>query len=92
MRYPYEKLFLVCTGARCNDDKHGKNAGLEIRETLKSYNKSLGRKSRVRICSVSCIDMCEEGPNMVVEPGHEFYRDLTRAKAKEIYDRVMGEE
>lgn len=92
MKYPFQKLFLICTGARCNDDKHGKNAGLPIRDMLKAYNKGLGRKRTVRICSVSCLDLCDDGPNMIVEPGHELYQRLDRSRARKIYDEVMGEE
>jgi predicted metal-binding protein len=61
MKYPFEKLFLVCTGARCNDEKHGDERGEKIREVLKDHNKRLGRKATVRICAVSCLDLCDHG-------------------------------
>ena len=91
MKYPFERLFLVCTGDRCNDPKRGDEGGLSIRETLKSHNKAMGRKRTVRVCSVSCLDLCELGPNMVVEPGHEVYNGLDRKKAMKIYEEVMKE-
>ena len=92
MRYPFETLFLVCTGARCNDSKHGKDRGEEIRAELKELNKKLGRKPLVRICAVSCLDLCDYGPNIVVEPGGTVYSHLDRRKARAVYDGEMGDD
>lgn len=91
MRYPFQKLFLVCTGERCNDGKHGAERGEEIRAELKDHNKKLGRKPTVRICAVSCLDLCDYGPNMVVQPGGTTYSHLDRLKARAVYDGEMGD-
>lgn len=91
MRYPFEKLFLVCTGKRCNDEKNGLNRGELIREELKDHNKQLGRKPTVRVCAVSCLDLCDYGPNMVVEPGHTVHSGLDRQAARKVYDEEMGD-
>jgi len=91
MKYPFEKLFLICTGARCNDLAHGIERGEEIREVLKAHNKVLGRKATVRICAVSCLDLCEHGPNMVVQPGGTAYAHLDRDKARAVYDGETGD-
>jgi (2Fe-2S) ferredoxin len=89
--YPFAKLFLVCTGARCNDDARGEERGERIREELKDHNKAMGRKPVVRICAVSCLDMCDDGPNMVVEPGGILYSHLNRSSARAVYDAEMGD-
>jgi (2Fe-2S) ferredoxin len=87
MKYPFQKLFLVCTGERCNDGKRGE----EIRAELKDHNKSLGRKPTVRICAVSCLDLCDYGPNMIVQPGGTTYSHLDPKKARAVYDGEMGD-
>jgi len=87
MKYPFEKLFLVCTGARCNLDGRGE----VIRALLKDHNKDLGRKPTVRICAVSCLDLCDHGPNMVVQPGGTVYAHLTPETARAVYDGEMGD-
>ena len=89
MRYPFEKLFLVCTGARCNDFAHGDERGEIIRDELKDLNKSLGRKPTVRICAVSCLDLCDYGPNIVVHPSGDVFSGLKRDTAKAVYHEVM---
>jgi (2Fe-2S) ferredoxin len=91
MKYPFEKLFLVCTGERCNAASRGDQGGLAIREQLKDLNKKLGRKPIVRVCSVSCLDLCDYGPNMVVQPGATVYSHLTPETAKAVYRGEMGD-
>jgi (2Fe-2S) ferredoxin len=91
VKYPFDKLFLVCTGARCNNDDRGKDRGEVIRDELKDLNKKLGRKPTVRICAVSCLDLCDYGPNMVVHPDGTTYSHLDRESAKAVYSGEMGD-
>ncbi len=91
MKYPFSKLFLVCTGERCNNPARGEERGEVIRDLLKSHNKSLGRKATVRVCAVSCLDLCDHGPNMVVQPDGTVYGHLDRAKGRAVYDAETGD-
>ena len=89
MKYPREKLFFVCTGPRCNNPDRGEERGEIIREDLKALNKSLGRKPVARICATSCLDLCDFGPNMVID--ERVYSHLTRELAKAVYEGEMGD-
>ncbi|MGZ8853964.1 MAG: NAD(P)H-dependent oxidoreductase subunit E, partial [Thermoanaerobaculia bacterium] len=89
MRYPFQKHFLVCTGERCNNPDRDIERGEFIRAELKDLNKKLGRKATVRVCAVSCLDLCDYGPNMIVDG--IVYSHLTREKARAVYDGVMGD-
>ena len=89
MQYPREKLFFVCTGPRCNNPDRGEERGEIIRTDLKDLNKDLGRKRIARICATSCLDLCDFGPNMIID--HRVYSHLTREKAKEVYSGEMGD-
>jgi (2Fe-2S) ferredoxin len=91
MIYPFDKLFLVCTGARCNAEGRGVECGLNIRDSLKDWNKSLKRKPVVRVTSVSCLDLCDHGPNMIVHPTGNVYSHLTRDLAVAAYSGEMGD-
>jgi (2Fe-2S) ferredoxin len=86
-----EKLFLVCTGERCNGPARGEECGLNIRDLLKDVNKKMGRKPTVRVVSVSCLDLCDHGPNMVVHPDGTVYSHLTRELATAVYHGEMGD-
>ena len=89
MRYPFEKHFLVCGGPRCNNPDRGDERGETIREVLKDHNKKMGRKPTVRVCGATCLDLCDFGPNMIID--HRVYSHLTRELAKEIYSGEMGD-
>jgi (2Fe-2S) ferredoxin len=89
VKYP-RKLFLVCTGPRCNNEERGEERGEFIRADMKALNKELGRKPTVRICATSCLDLCEEGPNMI-GPDGDVFSHLTRKEAIEIYHEVTDE-
>ena len=91
MKYPFVKLFLSCTGERCNDKKHGDDRGEDIRAELKDLNKKMGRKPTVRICAVSCLDLCDYGPNMIVQPEGSVFSHLDRRSARAVYDGKMGD-
>jgi (2Fe-2S) ferredoxin len=89
MKYPFIKHFLVCTGGRCNNPDRGEERGELIRDELKALNKARARKGAVRVCSVSCLDLCDHGPNMIVDG--DVYSHLTRELAKAVYAGVMGD-
>lgn len=84
-RFPFQKQILVCVGPRCTDRKLGDDGGEPIREMLKDLNKSLGRKPHVRVCGVTCMDMCDDAPNMVSWPDGRVYTELDRKSAERAY-------
>jgi (2Fe-2S) ferredoxin len=91
MKLPYQKHILVCTGPRCSNPDRGEERGECIRDDLKVLNKALGRKPTVRVCGVTCLDLCEHGPNMVVYPEADVYSHLDRESARRVYAAVMGD-
>jgi (2Fe-2S) ferredoxin len=91
MKYPFEMLFLVCVGKTCSAAERGEERGEVIQRLLKDHNKALGRKPTVRVCQVSCLDLCDHGPNMVVQPGGTVYGHLNCETARAVYDGEMGD-
>lgn len=88
MKYPLKHV-LVCIGERCNNPDRGEERGEFIQAELKDLNRKLGRKPTVRVCKVSCLDMCDFGPNMIIEG--TLYSHLDREKAKAAYAGEMGD-
>jgi (2Fe-2S) ferredoxin len=91
MKYPFEKHILVCIGGRCNNPDRGSERGELIQEELKELNKKLGRKQTVRVCKVSCLDLCDYGPNMIAYPEGTVYSHLDRESARRVYHGIMGD-
>lgn len=84
--FPYERHVLVCVGPRCTE----RGGGEETRKDLKARNKEQGLKGRVRVCGVTCLDLCELGPNVVVWPSGETFHGVDGARAREIYDEAVA--
>ena len=91
MKYPFQKHFVVCIGKHCNNLDRGIERGEIIQQELKDHNKKMGRKPTVRVCKVSCLDLCDYGPNMIVYPEGTVYSHLNRELARAAYDGEMGD-
>jgi len=91
MKYTFEHHFLVCNGGRCNREDRGDERGELIQEMLKDFNRERGRKATVRVCKVSCLDLCDHGPNMIHYPSGVVYSHLDRDSAKRAYEGEMGD-
>ena len=85
---PYLKQLFVCVNRRdpgvtcCS---HG--GGEAITEKLKVFVKANGLKGKVRVSSSGCMDLCAQGPNVMVEPDHRWYSHVTL----EDVDRIIAE-
>lgn len=90
--FPYDVHFLVCTGSKCNAPERGENRGEEIRAMLKQHNREMGRKESVRVCGVTCLDLCEDAPNMLIWPDGVVYSRIDREEAMRIYRETMGDQ
>lgn len=89
-RFPFVHHVLVCTGPRCTDERFGSHGGDDIREMLKDHNRQLGRKPLVRVCGVSCMDMCDLAPNMTVWPEGRVWTRVDRSSALEAYEEATS--
>lgn len=82
-----DRYLFVCTNRR--EDGHPKGScaqkGSEaIIKVLKESLLRVGGARAVRACSSSCLDMCETGISIVVEPQHVVYGGVTLADVEEI--------
>lgn len=91
MKYPFEKHIVICTGGRCNAKDRGEDGGESIRHDLKSLNREMGNKPTIRVCAVSCLDLCDYGPNMIVWPEGTVYSHLDRESARRAYLGEIGQ-
>jgi (2Fe-2S) ferredoxin len=55
----------------------GRNGSHEVYLAFKEELARRGlHKTVARACTSSCLDMCEEGPVVCVQPGNHFYRNV----------------
>lgn len=82
-----ERYFFVCTNRREDGHPKGSCAAKGAEELVKELKASLLRHQlagRMRACSSSCLDLCEIGASIVVEPEHVAYGSVTKADVEEI--------
>ena len=49
-------------------------------------------KLEARVCTSSCLDQCDTGVSVLVEPDHFFYGRVTTADVPEIVDGLISGE
>ena len=73
-KLPFRKHIFVCVNRReegsASCDPRG---GSQIRDCLKQYVKDHGLKGKVRVSQSGCMDLCAQGPNVMVFPDNAWY-------------------
>lgn len=83
-----EHYLFVCTNRRPDDDPRGSCAAAGSEDLVKRLRAKLaelgGAKSAARVCSTSCLDLCDIGAAVVQEPNHVAYGGVTSNDVAEI--------
>jgi len=89
---PYRRIVFVCTNVRTNGPRVscGPVGGEELREQLKALVKQHGLQDQIRISSSGCMDVCEEGPNVMVFPDDEWICGASPDDAEAIFERIRN--
>jgi (2Fe-2S) ferredoxin len=87
-----ERYLFVCTNRREEGNPKGSCAQKGSEEILKRLKAALLErglaKSVARACSTSCLDLCEVGASIVLEPDHVVYGHVTLEDVDAIADAV----
>ncbi len=90
-----DTYFLVCINRRDENNPKGSCAARgseELGPRFKEVLKKRGLAMQLRACTTSCLELCEYGAAVLVEPDHVAYREVTLADVEEIVDAtVKGE-
>jgi (2Fe-2S) ferredoxin len=88
-----KRYLFVCINRRAEDNPKGCCAlkgSEEVYKALKAEAAARGlAKLEARICTSSCLDQCETGVTVLVEPDHFFYGHVTVADVPEIVDGLV---
>ena len=87
---PYQRMVFVCTHDRTTGPRVscGSRGGAELRQRLKSLVKEHGLSDRIRICASGCMDVCEEGPNVMTFPDSRWVCGASPDDAERIFDEI----
>lgn len=91
-RMPHRERYLfVCTNRREEGNPKGSCAQKGSEEIVKRLKQALlerGQAKTARACSSSCLDLCEVGVSIVVEPDHVVYGNVKLEDVDAIADAV----
>ncbi len=88
---PFRSRYLfVCSNRRADGHPKGSCAEKGSEEIVLRLKEALARrginKTLVRSCSTSCLDLCELGVSVLMEPEHVAYGRVTLADVEAIAD------
>ncbi len=83
----------VCINRRGEDNPKGCCAAKDSEEVHKALKEEIATrglaKLDARVCTSSCLDQCDTGVTVLVEPDHFFYGRVTVADVPEIVDGLV---
>ena len=85
----FEKYVLVCENKRETGDCCGAQ-GERIRELLKKAVKDRGLSARIRVSRTGCLDVCSEGPNVLVAPDYVWFKGVRESDIETIVESLVN--
>ena len=81
----FQKYIFVCenereTGLCCNP------TGAKLREKLKDMVKQKGLSQTIRVSRAGCLDVCDEGPNVLLMPDNVWFKHVRENDLEKILD------
>ena len=89
-----KRYLFVCINRRAEDNPKGCCAAKDSEEVYRALKGEVAArglaKLGARVCTSSCLDQCETGVTVLVEPDHFFYGHVTVADVPEIVDGLVN--
>jgi (2Fe-2S) ferredoxin len=89
-----KRYLFVCINRRAEDNPKGCCAAKDSEAVYKALKGEVAArglaKLEARVCTSSCLDQCETGVTVLVEPDHFFYGRVTVADVREIVDGLVN--
>ncbi len=79
----FQKYLFVCENKRSEGDCCAE-AGAHLRECLKTAVKERGLNHKIRVSRSGCLDVCSEGPNVLLMPDNVWFKHVSEKDVKEI--------
>jgi (2Fe-2S) ferredoxin len=79
----YKTQIFVCTGKACSKNSDPEAA----KKFFKSHIKEADLKAEVRAGTCSCLDYCDDGPNIVIYPEGTLYKGVKESDWPEILEK-----
>lgn len=88
-----KRYLFVCINRRAEENPKGCCASKDSEDVYRALKEEVAArglaKLEARVCSSSCLDQCETGVTILVEPDHFFYGRVTAADIPAIVDGLV---
>jgi len=88
-----KRYLFVCINRRADDNPKGCCAAKDSEDVYRALKGEVAArglaKLEARVCTSSCLDQCDTGVTVLVEPDHFFYGRVTVADVPEIVDGLI---
>lgn len=87
----FEKYVFVCVNERAPGERVSCGAtfcGKELSEKLKEAVKAAGQANRIRVSKSKCLDVCEEGANVLIYPDDLWLKHVELADIPAILEKL----
>lgn len=84
----YRTHLFICQGKSCSQKLDAEKAKQFFKEKIKEH----GLKGQVRACTSSCLDLCDNAPNIVVYPEATWYSHVTETDLQKILEKHILED
>ena len=75
----FEKYLFVCINERPEGERvscGGTGCGKDLAARLKEEVKKAGFGSKIRVSKSYCLDVCEDGPNLMLYPDNIWFKNV----------------
>ncbi len=88
-----EQYFFVCNNVRPEGNPRpscGRSGAMDVFAALKTELNQRGlSKTFARVCTSSCLDMCDYGPTVSVQPQNAFALHMNAGRVRELVQAVL---
>ena len=88
-----EHYFFVCNNIRPDGNPRPSCGRAGAQDILAAIKAELNRrglsKIAARVCSSSCLDMCDHGPTVLVQPENAFYLHMTPERVPALVEAML---
>ena len=86
----FERYVFVCTNERTDGERVscGKTCGKELHAQLKDAVKVARMTNHIRVSKSGCMDVCEEGPNILIYPDNVWLHHVELSDMPAILEKL----
>ena len=88
---PYRKIVFVCTNERSSDGPPccSGRGSVGLHAELKARVKALGLGRVIRVSKSGCLNLCAQGPNIMVFPDNTWYSGVAEVDLDTVLTEIV---